>query len=210
MILYRLLSGSGYRPLARTLYRMEIAGTDRIPSTGPCILVANHESIIDPFVLGLATPRLVRYMAKAELWGNGFARAVMEGFGTFPIYRGSGDGVAMSRAGRLLAEGEVLGIFPQGTCLPHRHRPFMRGAARLALATGTPVIPVALVGTERAWRPRRPKFGLPRIRILVARPLEVAPQRPTLVAARELTRRIEEAIADLRRPYGEPRHAWID
>ena len=210
MILHRLLSGSGYRPFARTLYRMEIAGADRIPSTGPCILVANHESIIDPFVLGLVTPRLVRYMAKAELWGNGFARAVMEGFGTFPIYRGSGDGVAMSRAGRLLAEGEVLGIFPQGTCIPHRHRPFMRGAARLALATGTPVVPVALVGTERAWRPRKPKFGLPKIRILVARPLEGAPQRPTLVAARELTRRIEEAIAELRRPYGEPRHAWID
>jgi 1-acyl-sn-glycerol-3-phosphate acyltransferase len=210
VILYRLLSGSGYRPLARTLYRMEIAGADRIPSAGPCILVANHESIVDPFVLSLATPRIVRYMAKAELWENGFARAVMEGFAAFPIYRGSGEGFAMSRAGRLLAQGEVLGIFPQGTCIPYRHRPFLRGAARLALATGTPVVPVALVGTERAWRPRKPKFGLPRIRILVARPLDVTRQRPTLVAARELTRRIEAAITELRRPYGEPRHAWIE
>jgi 1-acyl-sn-glycerol-3-phosphate acyltransferase len=210
VILYRLLSGSGYRPLARTLYRMEIAGTERIPSAGPCILVANHESIVDPFVLGLATPRIVRYMAKAELWENGFDRAVMEGFGAFPIYRGRGDGVGMSRAGRLLAEGEVLGIFPQGTCVPYRHRPFLRGAARLALATGTPVIPVALVGTEQAWRPRKPKFGLPKIRILVARPFDVARQRPTLVVARELTSRIESAIAELRRPYGEPRHAWIE
>jgi 1-acyl-sn-glycerol-3-phosphate acyltransferase len=210
MILYKLLSGSGYRPLARTLYRMEIAGANRIPSAGPCILVANHESIVDPFVLSLATPRIVRYMAKAELWENGFARAVMEGFGAFPIDRGSGDGLAMSRAGLLLAQGEVLGIFPQGTCLPRRHRPFLRGAARLALATGTPVVPVALVGTEQAWRPRKPKFRLPRIRILVAHPLDVTRQRPTLVAARELTRRIEAAIAELRRPYGEPRHAWIE
>jgi len=209
-LLYRAVSGGGYRPLARILYRMEIAGANRIPSAGPCILVANHESIVDPFVLSLATPRVVRYMAKAELWENGLSRAVMEGFGAFPIDRGSGDGLAMTRAGRLLAEGEVLGIFPQGTCVPHRHRPFLRGAARLALATGTPVVPVALVGTEQAWRPHKPRFGLPRIRILVARALDVTRQHPTQVAARELTGRMEAAIAELRRPYGEPRHAWID
>jgi 1-acyl-sn-glycerol-3-phosphate acyltransferase len=174
------------------------------------MLVANHESIIDPWILGLATPRNVRYMAKAELWRHALVRAVMEGFGAFPVFRGSGDGVAMSRAGRLLAEGEVLGIFPQGTCIPYRRRPYMRGAARLALATGTRVVPVALVGTEQAWRPRRPKFGLPRIRVLVAHPLEVVRQQPTLVAARELTRRIEEEIGELRRPYGEPKHPWIE
>ena len=210
MILYEILNRSGYRALARMLYRIEIAGIERIPPSGPCILVANHESVIDPWILALATPRTIRYMAKAELWRNALAHAVMEGFGAFPVFRGSGDGPAMSRAGRLLVEGEALGIFPQGTCFPRRQRPFMRGAARLALATGTPVIPVALVGTEQAWRPRKPKFGLPRIRILVAHPLEVARQRPTLIAARELTRRMEEAIAELRRPYGEPKHAWIE
>ena len=210
MILYRLLDASGYRPAARALYRMEIAGRERIPAEGPCILVANHESVIDPFVLGLATPRMVRYMAKAELWHNAALRAVMEGFGTFPVARGRGDFDAFSRAGRLLADGEVLGIFGQGTCLPFRRRPFLRGAARLALETGSPLVPVALVGTEQAVRPHRLRLGLPRIRVLVGRPFEVAKQRPTVAAARELTRRAEDAIAELRRPYGEPRHAWID
>lgn len=210
MILYRLLDASGYRPAARALYRMEIAGRERIPAEGPCILVANHESVIDPFVLGLATPRIVRYMAKAELWRNAALREVMEGFGTFPVARGRGDFDAFSRAGRLLADGEVLGIFGQGTCLPFRRRPFLRGAARLALETGSPLVPVALVGTEQAVRPHRLRLGLPRIRVLVGRPFEVAKQRPTVAAARELTRRAEDAIADLRRPYGEPRHAWID
>lgn len=210
MILYRLLDVSGYRPAARALFRMEIAGRERIPAEGPCILVANHESVIDPFVLGLATPRFIRYMAKAELWRSAAVRTVMEGFGAFPVERGRGDFDAVGRAGRLLAEGEVLGIFGQGTCLPFRRRPFMRGAARLALETGSPIVPVALVGTEQAVRPHRLRLGLPRIRVLVGRPFEVAGTRPTIAAARELTRRVEEAIADLRRPYGEPRHAWIE
>jgi 1-acyl-sn-glycerol-3-phosphate acyltransferase len=210
VILYRLLDVCGYRPAARAVYRMEIAGRERIPADGPCILVANHESVIDPFVLGLATPRIVRFMAKAELWRSAAARAFMEGLGAFPVDRGRADFDAFSRAGRLLADGEILGIFAQGTCKPLRRSPFMRGAARLALGTGSPLVPVALVGTEQALRPHRFKLGLPRIRVLVGRPFEVAGSRPTVAAARELTRRIEDAIADLRRPYGEPRHAWID
>jgi hypothetical protein len=67
VILYKLLSGSGYRPLARMLYRMEIAGTERIPKSGPCILVANHESVIDP-----VGPR-TRHAAVDSLHGEGRA-----------------------------------------------------------------------------------------------------------------------------------------
>lgn len=210
MILYRGLTGIGYRPFMRTVFRMEIAGANRIPATGPCILVANHESIVDPYVLGVATGRPIHFMAKRELWRSRITRFLMEGFGAFPIERGIGDNAAIGRAGNLLRRGEVLGIFPQGTCLPTRERPYLRGAARLALATGSPVVPVCLVGTERLLRPHKPKLGLPKLRILVGGPLDVATQRPTLVAARQLTRRIEEAIAELRRPYGEPRHVWID
>jgi 1-acyl-sn-glycerol-3-phosphate acyltransferase len=210
VILYRFLNVCGYRPAARAIYRMEIAGGERIPAEGPCILVANHESVIDPFVLGLATPRIVRFMAKAELWRSTVPRALMEGLGAFPVDRGRGDFDAFSRAGRLLADGEILGIFAQGTCKPLRRRPFMRGAARLALETGSPIVPVALVGTEQALRPHRLKLGLPRIRVLVGRPFAVDGARPTVASARELTRRIEAAVADLRRPYGEPKHAWIE
>src|ERR1700753_2594134 len=106
-------------------------------------------------------------MAKAELWGYPGLRQMMEWFGTFPVERGTGDRQAVGRAAGLLAEGQVLAMFPQGTCLPYRHRPWHRGAAKLALASGAPVVPVAIVGSERALRPAKPKLGLPRIRIHV-------------------------------------------
>jgi 1-acyl-sn-glycerol-3-phosphate acyltransferase len=210
VILYELLEAIGFRPFAKWLYRVRIDGAEQVPPQGPTILVANHESLIDPWILGLVTPRPIRYMAKSELWNYPVLRNVMNGFGTFPVERGAGDTDALGVAGRLLRDGQILGIFPQGTCLPYRRRPWHRGAARLALATGTPLVPVALVGTEKALRPHRVKLGRPRIRVLVGRPLEVVRQRPTIKAARALTQRLEEAIAELRAPFGPPAHSWID
>ncbi len=210
MILYRLLHAVGFRELLRRGYRIDVEGGERIPERGPCILVANHESLADPFFLGVATPRPIHYMAKVELWNNRIVGALMDGFGTFPIERGGGDSGALRHGIRLLEEGRVLGIFPQGTSKPRRNRPYLRGAARLAFATGSPIVPVCLVNTEKALRPAKPKIGFPKIRILVGCPLEVDRQRPTVASARELTRQLEETIADLRRPFGPPAHAWLD
>jgi len=134
---------------------------------------------------------------------------VMEGFGAFPVSRGLGDRGAVGHGADLLAAGEVLGIFPQGTCLPYRRRPWLRGAARLALSTGTPLVPVCLVGSEKALRPGKFKVGLPRISVLVCEPIVVAQSRPTVAAAKELTARVEAAIEAAREPYGPPAHAWF-
>ena len=103
------------RQVLTRLYRAEIRGVENVPPAGPCILVANHESLIDPWILCLATPRRVRFMAKAELWRYPGIRWAMEAYGTFPVERGNGDTGAMRRAGELLAAGEVLGMFPRGT-----------------------------------------------------------------------------------------------
>ena len=132
--LYTVLELTAFRTWFRWLYRIELRKTDRIPATGPVILVANHDSMLDPWILGLATPRPIRYMAKAELWSYPVVRTIMEWFGTFPVDRGIGDRAALGRASELLARGQVLGMFPQGTCLPYRNRPWLRGAARLAQA----------------------------------------------------------------------------
>jgi 1-acyl-sn-glycerol-3-phosphate acyltransferase len=210
MILYEAVERLGLRGLLRSIYRMEIEGAESIPAVGPCILVANHESLIDPFVLGAATARKVRYMAKAELFRYPLLRHVMGGFGSFPVERNSGDEAAIGQAGELLAQGEVLGIFPQGTCLPYRERPWRRGAARIALATGAPLVPVCLVGTEKALRPHRPKIGLPELLVRIAEPIEVTRETPTREAAAALIARVEGIIEELHRPYGPPAHVWLD
>ena len=206
--LYTLMEWIQFRIWFARLYRVDLRGRERIPETGPVILCSNHESMIDPWLLGLATLRPIRYMAKAEFFRMRLLRPVMEAYGTFPVERGTGDRGAVGRGQQLLAEGQALGIFPQGTCLPYRRRPWLRGAAKLALAGGATIVPVCIVGSERALRPGKFKLGLPRIRILVGEPIPVAQARPTVAAAKSLTLQIERAVDELRAPYGPPAHAW--
>jgi 1-acyl-sn-glycerol-3-phosphate acyltransferase len=206
---YVILEATGFRFWFRHLYRVEIEHRERVPAAGPVILVANHESMLDPFLLGLVTPREVRYMAKAELWHSRLLGAAVDALGCFPIERGTGDRSAVGRAVALLDERQVLGIFPQGTCLPYRDRPWFRGAARLALATGTTIVPVCIIGSERALRPRKPKLGLPRIKLLVGEPIPVETTKPSVASAKALTARVEDAIEELRAPYGPPAHVWF-
>ncbi len=198
------------RPLMMHAYKISILGGERIPASGGCILASNHESILDPWFLGTATPRQVHYLTKSELFRYPVLRQILEGLGCIPVRRGSDQGEAVDRGVEVLERGEVIGIFPQGTCLPHRERAFRRGAARLAIAAGAPLVPVLLVGTEHAIQPRTHKIGFPRVTIVVGEPLEVERREPTREAAAELTERLERAVAELRTPYAQPDHAWYD
>ena len=197
MNLYKILDRIGFRGWLTALYRVEIAGAERIPARGGVVIASSHDSLVDPWLLNLATPRQIRYMAKAELWNNRAVGWAMDAFGTFPIERGAGDLSAMSAGVDLLRQGEVLGIFPQGTSKQLERRPFHRGAARLALATGTPVVPVGIVDNE--YIHRRGGIRFPRVRISVGEAIAVGEGKPTIKAARELTDRIEREIVELRR-----------
>jgi 1-acyl-sn-glycerol-3-phosphate acyltransferase len=184
---YRLLDLLGLRELLRRAYRIDVVGAERVPASGAAILVANHESIWDPFVLGVATEREIHYMAKAELFRTRPLAEALRSLNAFPVERGGGDRAAISEAARLLEGGALLGIFPQGTSKPERQIGWHRGAARLALATGAPVVPVRLTGT-------RPLPWPTRIRIVVGEPIAVEPERPTIATARALTERLEQAV----------------
>jgi 1-acyl-sn-glycerol-3-phosphate acyltransferase len=185
---YRLLDRIGFRDALRRLYRIEVVGAERVPASGGAIVVANHESIWDPFVLGVATRREIHYMAKSELFRVRPVAALLRSLNAFPVERGAGDRAAIGEAAQRLRRGELLGIFPQGTSKPEGQKGWHRGAARLALATGTAVVPVRLVGTRPL--PRRT-----RIRIVVGEVIRVEPARPTIAAARVLTARFEAAVA---------------
>jgi 1-acyl-sn-glycerol-3-phosphate acyltransferase len=184
---YAALHRSGFRTLLTRLYRIEVVGAERIPATGGAILACNHASIWDPFILGVATQREIHYMAKAELFRFRLVAALARSLNAFPVERGGGDRTAMSEAARRLERGELLGIFPQGTSKPERQIGWHRGAARLALTTGAPLIPVRMTGTRAL--PLRT-----RVRIVVGEPIVVAPARPTVRAARELTDQLEQAV----------------
>src|SRR5262245_30756253 len=121
------------RPLLRALYRLEVRGAELVPA-GPLVVVANHESVLDPFVLGCALDRDLRFLAKAELWGHRPVAWAMERLHAIPVERGRGDRAALAAAGRALADGDAVAVFPQGVV--RGSGSWQRGAARLALATG--------------------------------------------------------------------------
>ena len=111
---YALLHRVGFRGFMRALYRIELVGAENVPGVGGCILASNHESIFDPFILGVATTREIRFMAKSELFENRALASVLRALGAFPVERGGGDHVAMSEAADAAASWRGARHLPAG------------------------------------------------------------------------------------------------
>ena len=156
---------------------------------GPCVVAANHESVLDPPLLALAAEQPLHFLAKVELWRYRPGAWLMDALGGIPIRRDRRDLHSVGRAGELILAGETVALFPQGTV---QGGAWTRGAARLALATGVPLVPVRIVGTARALS--RGRVGFPRIRIVVGEPIPVERAKPTVAAARELTELLESRV----------------
>jgi glycerol-3-phosphate dehydrogenase (NAD(P)+) len=153
------------------------------------IFASNHRSFLDPFIIGVLSRRPIYYVAKSEIFKNPLVAWFVSSLGAFPVRRGAGDPDMMATAKAILERGDCLLIFPEGT----RTRPGSlgrpkRGVGRLALETGAPVVPVALIGTEavrNGWR-IRPK----KVRARIGRPLtfpkvdQVSPQLAAAVTDR--------------------------
>jgi 1-acyl-sn-glycerol-3-phosphate acyltransferase len=181
------------RTVLRTLYRLHVEGDQHVPALGPLLVVANHESVLDAFVLGAALPRQLRFLAKAELWRYAPVGRAMDALGAIPVARGRGDVAALDAARAALESGAAVAIFPQGRV--RSTRPWLRGAARLALTTGTPLLPVRLLGTADALS--RGRVGLPRLRVVVGAPIQVERARTTVASTRELTEQVRAAVEGL-------------
>lgn len=165
-------------PLLSLLGRPKVEGLEHVPASGPAILASNHLAVADSFYLPLVVPRRITFLAKAEYFtGTGlkgwFTRWFYTVAGQVPIDRSDADAAqaALTTAERLLNEGKLLGIYPEGTRSPDgRLYKGKTGLARLALHTGVPVIPVVMVGTDvvnppgtKMWRFGRVtvRFGTP-------------------------------------------------
>jgi 1-acyl-sn-glycerol-3-phosphate acyltransferase len=157
-------------PLLRLFCRPTIEGLEHIPGHGGAILASNHLAVADSFLLPLLVPRRITFLAKREYFTQpglvgGLKRIFFTGMGQVPIDRASGSAAqaAMATAIRLLREDRLLGIYPEGTRSPDgKLYKGKTGVARMALEAGVPVIPVAMIGTDRVnpigsriWRPRK-------------------------------------------------------
>jgi 1-acyl-sn-glycerol-3-phosphate acyltransferase len=167
-------------PLLRLLCRPTVEGLENVPQHGGAILASNHLAVVDSFFLPLMVPRRITFLAKREyftqpgLLGR-FKKLFFSGVGQVPIDRSSGSAAqaAMDTAVRLLREQKLLGIYPEGTRSPDgRLYKGKTGVARMTLEAGVPVVPVAMVGTDRVhpigarmWRPHK-------VHIRVGRPLD--------------------------------------
>ncbi len=148
----------------RVRYRARrVRGKAHIPRTGAVLIVANHMTGNDPFLVGWsAIPRRAYYMAKSELFANRAQRVLIGTLGAFPIRRGEADRTAMRIARGLLARGEVVVMFPEGTrSRDQRLRRPYPGAASLGLPDDVTVIPAAIWGIQDRYGPSRVIFGAP-------------------------------------------------
>lgn len=157
---------------------VEIVGADLVPRRGPLILVANHQSLLDPLALMAAMPREITFLAAAYLFRLPVVGLVIRAVGAMPVRGEEGDLRSLRKSLALLREGKAIGLFPEGgVSRPGELRPFMPGWAYLALKSGAPVVPVILYGSSKVLPAGAfiPRPG--RICIKVLPPVAFAPKK---------------------------------
>lgn len=155
--------------LASLVFRMvcgfTATGKEKVPKRGPVVIVPNHKSFWDPFFVAIVLRRPVHFMGKAEHFDGPMAKTFLA-LGAFPVKRGESDDEALDTARAILARGDALALFPEGTRVREGGLGApKRGAARLAIEAGAPLVPATITGTEkRRWplpRKVRIAFGDP-------------------------------------------------
>jgi 1-acyl-sn-glycerol-3-phosphate acyltransferase len=198
------------RVLSMLLFRLHVGGQAGLPKTGGVLMVTNHQSFLDPWLIGIAPSRQVHYMARDTLFKGGFLHYLMELWNAFPVKRGAADLGAIRMAVDVLDKGYVLNIFPEGTRSEDGSIGQVAPGMVLILnrcKKDVPVVPVVIEGAYETWpRGRKiPKVWGGRIRIVYGRPIPASVWRAW--SADELAMRVREALVKLQREMGSPHAA---
>lgn len=194
------------REFFRTTYSLflglTVRGTENVPRSGPAVVLANHESLLDPYLITFVSSRPLAYMGKEELF-RGFGGWLFPRMNCGKVRRGAADVGAFRFAARVLAQGRLFVMFPEGTrSVDGRLQQAQPGAISIALRSGAPILPVGIVGTREALGVGH---GLRRhpVALRVGQPLEFAGLEPkayrdkTVIA--QVGERVMSQIAVLRR-----------
>jgi 1-acyl-sn-glycerol-3-phosphate acyltransferase len=194
-------------PILRFFFRVRVEGAERIPSEGAAILASNHVSFSDSIFLPLVLRRRITFVAKAEYFDDPKTAWFFRAVGQIPIRRegGSASAGALAAATDVLRAGDLFGIYPEGTRSPDgRLYKGKTGIARLAIANGVPIIPVAMVGTADAQPIGQvmPNVFMP-ITIRVGRPIDVSRHADRIEDPKVLRRITDEVMYELRELSGQ-------
>ncbi|AZB43356.1 1-acyl-sn-glycerol-3-phosphate acyltransferase [Bacillus sp. FJAT-42376] len=173
----------------KPIYRMEVHGAENFPKEGSVLLCSNHIDNLDPPIVGACTPRMVHFMAKEELFKIPVLGKILIKVGAFPVKRGLSDREALRKGLKILKDGEVLGLFPEGTrSKDGKLGKGLAGAGFFALRSNALVVPCAVVGPYKPFR---------KVRIYFGEPLNVSEYRENKVSADEMTGVIMNKIGEL-------------
>jgi len=160
------------RVIFLTTFDFRLYGQGNVPKTGGILIAANHQSFLDPILLGIGFPRTIRFMARQSLFKNPLFGAIIRGVGVFPVSRGRVDRQAIRKAVELLDSGEVILMFPEGTRSHDGSLGQIRnGPIMIAARSEVPIVPMVVEGTFCVWpRHRRfPRMG--RVRACIGQPI---------------------------------------
>jgi 1-acyl-sn-glycerol-3-phosphate acyltransferase len=202
--LYALVRGLMV-PLLRLWFRVHVSGAGHIPQSGAAIIAPNHKSFWDSFFIAVSTPRHLRFMAKTELIEARYGKLLVR-LGAFPVRRGLSDADALETARTILRQNGLLALFPEGTRIrdPDELGHPRRGAGRLALETGAPLVPAAITGTEKLFLGPIPKPR--RVQVAFSEPILVSEIAATPEGASQLVDEIlwPEVQGEYRRLRARP------
>lgn len=171
------------------LYRFEVKGTEKFPQQGGILLCSNHIHALDPPVVGMTSPRTVHFMAKEELFKVPVLGRILPQVNAFPVKRGMSDREALRSALRILKNGDVVGLFPEGTRSDDGVlKKGLSGAGFFALRGNADVMPCAIIGPYKAFR---------KVKVVYGEPILMEPYRERKASADEVTLVIMESIQKL-------------